>query len=145
MRPLRIASGARLPFYRAVWPTAPWRPVPPSSSTSEAPKKKRMARAENTWNEFRDPEDDEPVYDDQKRRLHYCKRCRKWATSVSSNARYHLKKTHHMMVVEGPTLHYKETQRAINLIFRDQKEKEKHKAEETQENILRTLSTKGIP
>ena len=41
-----------------------------------------MIRAENTWNEFRDPEGDEPVYDEKRRRLHYCKRCSKWAAVV---------------------------------------------------------------
>lgn len=113
------------------------RPAPPSSTTSEPPTKKRMIRAENTWSEFRDPEGNEPVFDDKKRRLHYCKRCPKWANSVSSNARYHLERKHHMTVVEGPTPHYKETQRAINLSFKDQEEKEKQKAKEKQQNILR--------
>lgn len=113
------------------------RPAPSSSTTSEPPKKKRMIRAENTWNEFRDPEGDELVYDDKKRRLHYCKRCPKWANSVTSNARYHLEKKHHMIVVEGPTPHYRETQRAIDLSFKDQEEKEKQKEKEKQQNILR--------
>jgi len=113
------------------------RSAPSSSTTSEPPTKRRMIRAENTWSEFRDPEGDEPVFDDKKRRLHYCKRCLKWANSVSSNARYHLEKKHHMTVVEGPTPHYKETQRAIDLSFKDQEEKEKQTATEKQQNILR--------
>src|SRR5579871_4340074 len=37
------------------------RPAPPSSTTSQPPKKKRRIKAENTWNEFRDPEGDEPM------------------------------------------------------------------------------------
>ena len=48
-------------------------PAPPSSTTSKPPKKKRIIRVENTWNKFRDPEGDEPVYDEKRRRLHYCK------------------------------------------------------------------------
>lgn len=98
-----------------------------------------MIRAENTWNEFRDPEGDEPVYDEKQRRLHYCKRCPKWANSVFSNARYHLEKKHHMTVVEGPTPHYRETQRAIDLSFKDQEEKEKQKTREKQHNLLRNV------
>ncbi|KAH7347981.1 hypothetical protein BKA66DRAFT_432752, partial [Pyrenochaeta sp. MPI-SDFR-AT-0127] len=43
---------------------------------------------------------------------------------------------HHMIVVEGPTPHYRETQRAINLSFKDQEEKEKRKTKEKQQNIL---------
>jgi hypothetical protein len=68
-----------------------------------------MIRAENIWSEFRDPKGDELVYDDKKRRLHYYKRCPKWANSVSSNARYHLKKKYYIIVVEGPTPYYEET------------------------------------
>src|SRR5579871_1094774 len=113
------------------------RPAPPSSTTSQPPKKKRRIKAENTWNEFRDPEGDEPVYDDRKRRLHYCKRCPRWANSVSSNARYHLEKEHQMVIVEGPTPHYKETQRAIDLSFKVQEEKEKQKVKEKEQNVLR--------
>ena len=113
------------------------RPAPPSSTTSQPPKKKRRIKAENTWNEFRDPEGDEPVYDDRKRRLHYCKRCPRWANSVSSNARYHLEKEHQMVIVERPTPHYKETQRAIDLSFKVQEEKEKQKVKEKEQNVLR--------
>src|SRR2546423_5903582 len=113
------------------------RPAPPSSTPSGPPKKKRMIRAENTWSEFRSPEGDEPVFDERKRRLHYCKRCLKWATSVSSNGRYHLESQHQLVVVEGPTPHYRETQRAIDLSFKDQEKKEKQKTEEKQQNVLR--------
>jgi hypothetical protein len=35
-----------------------------------------------------------------------------------------------MIAVEGPTPHYRETQRAIDLSFKDQEEKEKQKAKE---------------
>jgi hypothetical protein len=97
-----------------------------------------MIRAENTWSEFRDPEDDEPVFDDKKGRLHYCKRCLKWVNSVFSNARYHLEKEYHMIVIEGPTPHYREIQRAIGLSFKDQEEKEK------QQNILRNAISRKI-
>ena len=42
-----------------------------------------------------------------------------------------------MVIVEGATLQYRETQRAIDLSFKDQEEKEKQKVKEKEQNVLR--------
>jgi len=50
-----------------------------------------------------------------------------------------------MIVIEGATPQYRETQRAIDLSFKDQEEKEKQKVKEKEQNVLRnTINQKAF-
>src|SRR6266480_1610065 len=50
-----------------------------------------------------------------------------------------------MVVIEGPTPQYRETQRAIDLSFKDQEEKEKQRVKEKEQNVLRnTINQKAF-
>jgi hypothetical protein len=89
----------------------------PSDTSEPPPKKKRLVRAESTWDYFREPEGDEERYYEKKRRLHYCKQCSKYSTSISSNARYHLEHTHFIHVIEGPIKADIQRQQAIQVAF----------------------------
>jgi hypothetical protein len=111
---------------------------PSTSSYTEPPhKKRRILKAEHTWEHFRNPVGSEPQYDEKKRRIHFCKRCPKWSTSISSNARYHLEKAHQIIVTEAPTRHEAKVQQAIGLSFRHAKEQASEKSKEKEMNILR--------
>jgi hypothetical protein len=63
--------------------------------------KRRKLRATSTWDHFREAQGNEPRTISGKL-LHYCTRCRNpsWSTHISVNARYHLDKTHHILVQE---------------------------------------------
>ncbi|KAJ0126326.1 Uncharacterized protein HZ326_30572, partial [Fusarium oxysporum f. sp. albedinis] len=69
----------------------------PEASSTEHTVKRRKLRAIATWDHFRGAQGDEPRAISGNL-LHYCKRCRNpsWSTHISGNARYHLKKAHHI-------------------------------------------------
>ncbi|KAJ0132561.1 hypothetical protein HZ326_24355, partial [Fusarium oxysporum f. sp. albedinis] len=73
----------------------------PEASSTEHTVKRRKLRAIATWDHFRGAQGDEPRAISGNL-LHYCKRCRNpsWSTHISGNARYHLKKAHHIFVRE---------------------------------------------
>lgn len=63
--------------------------------------KRRKLRATTTWDHFREAQGNEPRIVGG-RLLHYCTHCHNpsWSTHISGNARYHLEKTHHILVRE---------------------------------------------
>ncbi|KAJ6436407.1 putative AC transposase [Purpureocillium lavendulum] len=69
--------------------------------------------------------------------LHYCKRCRNpsWSTHISGNARYHLEKSHHIVVQESSTSQDKR-QLAIENAFARTTVK---RAQDVRKNELNTL------
>jgi hypothetical protein len=69
--------------------------------------------------------------------MHWCKRCPKLSTAVSSNARYHLEKVHRLVVTEAPTKHEAQVQQDIGLSFRHAKEQASEKMQEKETSILR--------
>ena len=111
--------------------------LPSSESSERYTKKRRLARAESTWDHFREPQGIEDCFDREKRRLHYCTICTKWSTGVSSNARYHLEKTHHVFINEAPSGNDKKRQQAVNVLFTHLKEKDVRKIKEEEEATLR--------
>lgn len=74
---------------------------PEAEVTTQHMVKRRKLRATSTWDHFREAQGNEPRTLCG-RLLHYCTYCRNpsWSTHISSNARYHLEKNHHIVIEE---------------------------------------------
>ncbi len=72
--------------------------------------------------------------------LHYCKRCRNpsWSTHISGNARYHLEKSHHILVRESSNSQDKR-QLAIENAFARTSGKRLQEVRENELNTLRSV------
>ncbi|KAJ6440261.1 putative AC transposase [Purpureocillium lavendulum] len=129
------------PSSSSVLPSDSVSQVASTPSDSEAPSarrtvKRRKLRATSTWDHFREAEGDEP-HAMSGNVLHYCKRCRNpsWSTHISGNARYHLEKSHHIVVQESSTSQDKR-QLAIENAFARTTVK---RAQDVRKNELNTL------
>lgn len=113
-------------------------PDPEGPSTQHAPKRRKL-RATTTWDHFREAQGDEPRTACG-RLLHYCTRCHNpsWSTHISSNARYHLEKTHHIIVQEDSKCQHRR-QIAIENAFARTAVKEVQLVKEKEMNTLRSV------
>ncbi|KAK2669137.1 hypothetical protein RAB80_014663 [Fusarium oxysporum f. sp. vasinfectum] len=111
----------------------------PEASSTEHTVKRRKLRAIATWDHFRGAQGDEPRAISGNL-LHYCKRCRNpsWSTHISSNARYHLKKAHHIFVREDSSSQNKR-QLAIENAFARTTARQLQQVREHERNTLRSV------
>jgi hypothetical protein len=111
----------------------------PEASSTEHTVKRRKLRAIATWDHFRGAQGDEPRAISGNL-LHYCKRCRNpsWSTYISGNARYHLKKAHHIFVREDSSSQNKR-QLAIENAFARTTAKQLQQVREHEGNTLRSV------
>ncbi|KAL3587789.1 hypothetical protein FPOAC2_13688 [Fusarium poae] len=111
----------------------------PEASSTEHTVKRRKLRAIATWDHFRGAQGDEPRAISGNL-LHYCKRCRNpsWSTHISGNARYHLKKAHHIFVREDSSSQNKR-QLAIENAFARTTAKQLQQVREHERNTLRSV------
>ncbi|KAG7414961.1 putative AC transposase [Fusarium oxysporum f. sp. raphani] len=111
----------------------------PEASSTEHTVKRRKLRAIATWDHFRGAQGDEPRAISGNL-LHYCKRCRNpsWSTHISSNARYHLKKAHHIFVREDSSSQNKR-QLAIENAFARTTARQLKQVREHERNTLRSV------
>ncbi|KAK2926771.1 hypothetical protein FoTM2_013641, partial [Fusarium oxysporum f. sp. vasinfectum] len=111
----------------------------PEASSTEHTVKRRKLRAIATWDHFRGAQGDEPRALSGNL-LHYCKRCRNpsWSTHISSNARYHLKKAHHIFVREDSSSQNKR-QLAIENAFARTTARQLQQVREHERNTLRSV------
>lgn len=108
----------------------------PDASTQPTTKRRKL-RATTTWDHFREAQANEPRTMSG-RLLHYCTHCRNpsWSTHISGNARYHLEKTHHILVREDSKSQDRR-QLAIDNAFARAAVKGLPQASESQMNTLR--------
>ncbi|KAJ6437990.1 putative AC transposase [Purpureocillium lavendulum] len=109
----------------------------PEASSTPRTVKRRKLRATSTWDHFREAQGDEPRTAIGNV-LHYCKRCRNpsWSTHISGNARYHLEKSHHILVRESSNSQHKR-QLAIENAFARTTVKQVQQARGREMNTLR--------
>jgi ribosomal protein L44E len=92
----------------------------PESEVSLA--KRRKLRATEVWNHFREPQGNEPAFNKQKQRLHYCSRCKSkaWSSGTTKNAKNHLEKEHGIKIDNKGFKNHKARQESLSIAFQRQ-------------------------
>src|SRR5437762_767589 len=120
-----------------------------SATLSSAINKKRKCephKAKTTWDHFRRAQGNELDRATDGQRLWYCQMCKNpsWATQVSSNARKHLEKPHHIIVDVEPSKGKKAHHDQLKDIFARASVQKIEKIENQEQQILECAINKEV-
>lgn len=101
------------------------RPPKPDRAREDISLKQRKRRAEDVWDHFREPQEDEDKRGRHGQSLMYCKICDgRWSTAITTNARGHLAKKHHIYIEVAESKGRKSRQMALDLSLKNATQKQ---------------------